>query len=91
MNIRTVAILSTAAIALAGCGATTQDRSSEAGGAEADNTDDTYDVTVWRNIDDAPNVIVFCVDGLKVMSTRTRAEGGADLEIMPDEYQDCAR
>lgn len=51
-----------ALLMLAGCDQVTQDR--QQGGPDPDRVADTSQVTVWRNVDNAPNLIVFCADGL---------------------------
>lgn len=55
-------------VLLAACG-TTRDRSSEAGGSSPDEWADTYGVVLVRNVDDVPNVALFCAEGFRFAST----------------------
>lgn len=64
-------------IMAAGCGETpTADRQGE-GGRRADTYEDVTNVTIWRNVDNVPNVATFCAGGrffastLSVDGTRT--------------------
>ena len=68
------------------------DRSDEAGGSDADNYSDTSDVTVYRNVDDAPNVISFCAGGVRFFSTLS-SDGYKTPTLLaaPDDFQDCQR
>ena len=68
------------------------DRSSEAGGSEADNYADTTDVTVYRNVDDVPNVVSFCAGGVRFFSTLS-SDGYKTPTLLtaPDAFQDCQR
>jgi hypothetical protein len=49
------------------CDPVTEDR--QEGGTKPDSVQDTTRVTVWRNVDNAPNVITFCADGLAFAAT----------------------
>lgn len=63
-------VIAVAGLALAGCGEyASQDRSEEAGGRGADSYADTSNVTVWRNVDNVPNIATFCADGQKFWAT----------------------
>lgn len=67
MNRLTTAIALTAGmLLLTGCDQVTQDRQT---GLQPDHAADTTNVTVWRNVDNAPNVIIFCADGLAFAAT----------------------
>ena len=74
-----------------GCEEVTQDRQSGAG-LKADNISDTTDVTVWRNIDGAPNVVTFCADGLAFAGTLSM-DGARSPSILrlPELDQRCGR
>lgn len=89
--VRTAASL-LAAIALVGCGDELGDRESE-GGQNADAIEDTYNVTVYRNINRYPNVAVFCAEGLGFAASSSGTDGSKnpDLIRVPEIDGRCAR
>lgn len=90
MRRRTAVALLVAALALTACEQTTRDRSADAGGHNPDHTSDTTDVTVWRNIDNAPNVVGFCADGVRFYTTLSvDGQRQPALVVAPDIAQDC--
>ena len=92
---RTLALAGAVLVALVapGCsGQPSDDRSGEAGGRDADTFADATDVTVVRNIDDVPNVALFCADGIRFAATLS-GDGTRPpqlVELSPD-FQTCAR
>lgn len=93
MNKKIVVAAIAAVIILGGssCDEVTNDRQGE-GGILPDNVADTSQVTVWRNIDNAPNVITFCADGLAFAAT-TSVDGARQPQLLrlPERDQRCAR
>lgn len=77
------------ALGASSCEVTTQDRTTEAG-AQPDRVADTSDVTVWRNIDNAPTVVTFCADGLRFAATLS-ADGtrAPQLVWIPEHDRRC--
>lgn len=86
---RVVAAVAVAVVLLAGCDPVTQDR--QEGGTTPDRVADTSHVTVWRNVDNAPNVIVFCADGLAWAATSS-VDGARTPSLLrvPERDSRCA-
>jgi hypothetical protein len=79
--------LAAIAVLLAGCSEATQDRTS-GGGKSPDKTQDTWNVTVFKNADDTPNVVLFCINReapLAILSTLSGGDSGKDKasQIVP--------
>lgn len=66
--------------------------SSDRENKRADGYADVYDVTIWRNADDVPNVAMFCVDGMRFASTLS-ADGVKQPQLVriPEQDRRCAR
>jgi len=54
---------------LSACASTSDDRSGSAGGSNPDNYSDATHVTLYRNVDNVPNVATFCAGTLGFAST----------------------
>jgi hypothetical protein len=69
-----------------------QDRSSGAG-RSADGVKDAYEVEVWRNVNNYPNVAIFCADGLAFFAASTDQHSGSrgTLGRLPERDELCAR
>lgn len=67
-----------------------QDRSDEAGGRTADDYADTSQVTVWRNVDNVPNIVTFCADNQMFWATLSvDGQRAPAVGILPD--RECGR
>lgn len=84
-------LLGSAGLLLCGCAPTSADRLPEAGGPTPDAFADATDVTVWRNVDNVPNVAMFCADGLRWAATLS--DDGAKSPVLvrvPERDASCA-
>lgn len=78
---RIFAALAIAALLAVGCGEMpTSDRQGE-GGRRADEFGDVTDVTIWRNVDDVPNVAEFCAGEHEFVATLS-ADGTRSPELI---------
>lgn len=78
-----LAFLSTAS----GCDETPKSDRVE-GGAAADTYADVTDVTIWRNIDDVPNVAVFCA-GDHMFAATLSGDGTRDPALVFMQERGC--
>ena len=78
-----VVILGVAVLALAGCTENRKDR-----GTGADDFGDVTNVKVWRNIDDAPNIVTFCADGRAWVATLNSEDNTGRGHLLRDAETD---
>lgn len=81
-----IALLLGAAVLLAGC---TTSAEREDSGKPADTYADTSNVTVYRNVDNIPNVAMFCAGPYRFAATLNSADGkgrGQLLRLYEDDY-----
>lgn len=78
---RIIAILAVLAVVALGCSETpTADR--QEGGRLADDYADVTNVTIYRNVDDVPNVAIFCAGEERFAATLS-ADGTRSPELVP--------
>jgi hypothetical protein len=90
MRVRRLAAALVVVVAATGCSDELSDREGGAG-LRADEVADTYDVTVYRNIDSFPNVAIFCADGLAFYASSQSSSSRGSLGRLPERDERCAR
>lgn len=87
-SLTALAVLAAFVATAGSCETATQDR--QQGGNKADEYMDVTEVVVWRNIDNAPNVVGFCAEGVRLLATLS-LDGARSpaLVVAPDFAQTC--
>jgi len=77
MRTRVLAVAAALAVVLTGCGSSADNDRDAGNGKKPDQISDATKVQVFRNADNVPNVVRFCVDFTGFWSTLSGTDNGA--------------